>query len=233
VALYLLHASSPLMKGNGPGAQHYLGYSHDERVLVRVWEHLAGRSYVGLIQAFHNQGIELTCAAIWLGATLEDEKFVKSTRHINRFCPICHEVPESPRGWEFLPCPVLIGVSSSTQWRKRKNRNIGVWRSISQTASTGWYRRGAFLGQLTSSRATLTRPEMTPGGSTSPATVLPGKSTTASSVSTKQPWPSTSECSASADPSSETCPESTTMGNQLPSSSTMPSKGVEGEQTEQ
>jgi hypothetical protein len=190
MALYLLHAKEPLLRAGTHGAQHYLGYSDDTRVLVRVYEHLTGHSHVSFLQAFHERNIPLYCVAIWAGATRDDERKVKHGGRIRDYCPLCNDMPASPPGWEFLPCPVLVEVSSSQPWRRRNNRNIGVWSAISQTVNAGSFPRVQMLARITSSHETLQSRGMIPGGNTSSATALPGPSTTEPSASTKPQSPS-------------------------------------------
>jgi len=85
--LYLLHFAEPL--GNDRHrAQHYLGYTDDERgIEQRLHEHRSGQG-ARITAACNQRGITYDVARIIPGDRTR-ERQIKNGKNLGRFCPIC------------------------------------------------------------------------------------------------------------------------------------------------
>lgn len=80
--LYLLHIEPPLVH-----ARHYLGWTANDDVQIRVDRHLAGAGSP-LIRAAVQAGRQVTLVKTWPG-TRDEERRLKRRGSSHRHCPLC------------------------------------------------------------------------------------------------------------------------------------------------
>ncbi len=88
--IYLLHFD-PRYRHAG----HYLGWTGNG-VGDRIGQHLAGRGSP-LVAAAVGAGSRVELVATWAGDR-NDERRIKRTGAVGRYCPACHEDPRRPPG---------------------------------------------------------------------------------------------------------------------------------------
>lgn len=81
--VYLLHFDKPLCH-----AKHYIGWTSD--LTARIKAHRSGNGGK-LMAAVVAAGIGFCVARVWSNKTHEFEKYLKTRKESERFCPICSE----------------------------------------------------------------------------------------------------------------------------------------------
>lgn len=89
MAVYVLHFSGTLGTTGRNSARHYVGYSPDARVNIRVSEHRSGTG-ASITRAAIARGFTLELARVIPNATRTDERKIKNSGHFDRMCPFCH-----------------------------------------------------------------------------------------------------------------------------------------------
>lgn len=87
--IYLLHSDVRLGGAGSSGAQHYLGFAHDERIVTRLWEHIYGASTPAIVRAFRERGANLEVVALWPNGQRALERYLKRLGHLPQRCYIC------------------------------------------------------------------------------------------------------------------------------------------------
>ena len=87
--VYLIHFSRPFRH-----ARHYLGYA--ENLEGRLTHHKNGDG-AKLMRHVTEAGIEWSVVRKWEGATKTDERRIKNSRHMPRYCPVCREQRNAKR----------------------------------------------------------------------------------------------------------------------------------------
>ena len=86
---YLLHFNAPYRH-----ARHYLGWSHC--IGERLTLHAQGKG-ANLTRVVRDAGIEWDIAALWPGASRNDERRMKNWHKSAQLCPICKAAKAGPR----------------------------------------------------------------------------------------------------------------------------------------
>lgn len=82
--IYLLHFEKPFKH-----ARHYLGWTEGDSVQARLDRHRAGNGSK-LVAAVVKAGIDFKVARLWHG-TRHDERALKKSKNVPKFCLICRE----------------------------------------------------------------------------------------------------------------------------------------------
>lgn len=110
--LYLIHATKDLDRPTTGGVRHYIGFAEDHNIWQRLRQHAKNQSNVRIIKAFHAVGAELLLVRLWPGATRDDERRVKSSRHPILLCPICQR--GNPRRLRSIPTDIPLSIPLSS-----------------------------------------------------------------------------------------------------------------------
>lgn len=182
--IYLIHSSVPIGGNGRAGARHYLGFTADGNLEQRMAHHLSGKSKVGVIKAFLENGGKLTIAMLWPDGGPSLEKYLKKGGHFDALCPLClQEKGKTPP--KTLPVfqPISLNLLA-TRWRRRTPASGGGRSRGNRTASIGASQVALPWESSTSSPAeAVTAPAS--GGTSSGATAQPRVSVGAS-AGTKQ-----------------------------------------------
>jgi predicted GIY-YIG superfamily endonuclease len=81
--VYLLHFERRVSN-----AQHYLGFTNDERLEQRLTEHVSGRG-AKLVKRVLEQGVAIYLARVFPQLNANDERRLKTASHFDKLCPIC------------------------------------------------------------------------------------------------------------------------------------------------
>lgn len=83
--VYLIHFHSRYRH-----AGHYVGWTEEDNLDARIEEHRRGNG-ARLMAVVREAGIDWEVARVWPGYTRKDERRIKNSGHIPRYCPICRE----------------------------------------------------------------------------------------------------------------------------------------------
>jgi predicted GIY-YIG superfamily endonuclease len=93
--VYIIHFCKPWYTSDGRVLEHYVGFS--KKVSKRLAHHRRGTGANFLREAIQ-RGIEFRLVVRFAG-TKRDERRLKVTGHIKKYCPCCN--PDKP--WKFKP----------------------------------------------------------------------------------------------------------------------------------
>lgn len=183
--IYLIHSSVTIGGSGRAGARHYVGLTKEERLNTRMMEHLSGRSKVGVIKAFLENGGALTLVRTWPDGGPALEKYLKKSGHFSDLCPICRQESgkapiRTPATLPMVSLPLLAMRS-----RKQRRASGGAPSRGKRIANTGQYLPG-LLPEPTTSSPAVQEPVTASGGTPSSATARSSQPTGAS-AGTKQP----------------------------------------------
>lgn len=194
--IYLLHSTVPLGGQGRAGARHYLGSCLEDRLELRMFEHLTGKSGVKIVHAYLEAGATLILARTWPDGSRALERYLKRMGHFSDLCPICRRESGRPP----LRTPGSLPMASLPLYvshlRRRTRASGGVLQRGRPISSSGAYQAGLDLGTTTSSPAVPTaEPADRSGGTTTAATARPRRPADAS-AGTKQRSGSNAETSS-------------------------------------
>lgn len=89
MAVYLLHATVPLIRPNGSEVRHYLGYTCEGGMTDRLHAHYTNHKSARVVQEFLKQGSELWLGRYWENLTRADERRMKIAGHLANKCLWC------------------------------------------------------------------------------------------------------------------------------------------------
>lgn len=87
--IYLLHSTVPLGTTGKNAASHYLGWCEEDDLMRRLKYHQSGHSDAAIVRAFVRAGGKLLLGAVWPGRTRDDERRMKNSGHLSRYCQVC------------------------------------------------------------------------------------------------------------------------------------------------
>lgn len=91
MVVYLLHSTIPLVRSNGEEVRHYLGFTEEWRLHIRLREHRKGYHTTALVREWLKKGAELQCVRLWPNGGLALEQYLKAQGRLDIHCPLCRE----------------------------------------------------------------------------------------------------------------------------------------------